>query len=335
MRKLVLLSLVMAVFIGCKTTTHNDFFIGMDYSTRNAASVNSVGLGFQGRPMFSDKVGLAYQVGFLIPTMFDYQANGFMFDKSNMENGFGISGFVAPSFELLNHKDKIGLFISPGINFNTLVLTHHTEIGSGYSSKILTDTLGMSTMGIGVDVSSDFYLGKYFMMRFGVTMGLDFFTTDTVDVGNINQSYNNGIAQFRIYPKLGIGWRKTKEQKISNRIDMHTPDVYTHTFSEDKPYYQISRLWLADMITDASESIEIEDGELKIIKGELSVGGVMNLKWIDYTIRVQGNTVSIVFSNYRQGTDKYNVFTHGEHKAFKKYTDMMAESLFNYIHNFE
>lgn len=212
MKKLVLLALVIIMFVGCRTTNHNDFFLGMDYSARKDVSSNSVGLGFQGRPMFSEKIGLAYQVGLGFPVMLDYKANGLSIQRSDLPGAVGLTGFVGPSFKVADFNDKIAFFLTPGLNFGMNVFTHDTEVDMGYKTETLTQSLRATTLGVGIDFSSDFYLGKSFMMRLGVTMGLDFFANDTIKFGSIDESYNNGIAQFRVYPKLGIGWRKTREK---------------------------------------------------------------------------------------------------------------------------
>lgn len=337
MKRFSYILVVCILFIGCKTTTHNDFYAGVDYSKRSDAAITSFGLGFQGRPMFSERIGLAYQVGFLFPMVVDYQVNGLSVQRNDLSGAFGMNGFIAPSFKVLDINERISLFVSPGLNTGVTLLTKHEEVGTSYSKDTITHEIGMATLGVGVDVSTDFYLGKYFFMRLGVLLGLDFLSSDTIKFGGISDNSNNAVAQFRAYPKLGIGWRKTKEQKQANRILVNSPQVYEYEIKADKPYYKIVLLWLADTINDSKSSIDFQDEELQIVKGTANTGNVstLNLKWYDYTIRIIDNSVTISFSNFRQGSERVPVFTTAEYKSFEKHTESMAQSLFNYLDAFQ
>lgn len=337
MKRFSYILVVCILFIGCKTTTHNDFYTGIDYSKRSDAAITNFGLGFQGRPMFSERIGLVYQVGFLFPMAVDYQTNGLQLQRNDFSSGFGINGFIAPSFKVFDINDKISLFVSPGLNTGVTLLTKQEELRNSYIKDTITHQIGMSTLGIGVDVSTDFYLGKYFFMRLGVLLGLDFLSSDTIEFEGITDNTNKGVAQFRVYPKFGIGWRKTKEQKQANKILVNSPQVYEYKIKADKPYYKIILLWLADTINDSKSSIDFKDEELQIVKGTVNTGNIstLNLKWYDYTIRIIDNSITISFSNFRQGSERVPVFTAAEYKSFEKHTESMAQSLFNYLDTFQ
>lgn len=212
MKRFRYILVVCILFIGCKTTTHNDFYAGVDYSKRSDVAITSFGLGFQGRPMFSEHIGLAYQVGFLIPMAVDYQAYGLSVRRNDLSSGIGIHGFIAPSFKVLDINERISLFVSPGLNIGQISLTKHGEVKTSYYTHTGTHEIVMNTLGIGVDISTDFYLGKYFFMRLGVMFGLDLLSSDSVYFADVSDSPTIGVAQFRAYPKLGIGWRKIKKQ---------------------------------------------------------------------------------------------------------------------------
>lgn len=212
MRRLSLILAAYALLAGCKTTTYNDFYVGVDYSKRSDVSITSFGLGFQGRPMFSERIGLVYQVGFLLPMAVDYRAYGLSVRRDNLSSGVGIHGFIAPSFKVLDINEKISLFVSPGLNTGQIFLTKNGEVETFDHIRRETHEIDMNTLGIGVDISTDFYLGKYFFMRFGVLLGLDLLSSDSVYFGDLLDSSTHGVTQFRAYPKLGIGWRRTKEQ---------------------------------------------------------------------------------------------------------------------------
>lgn len=123
--------------------------------------------------------------------------------------------------------------------------------------------------------------------------------------------------------------------KGTEKIDKTAPQVYEYTLAEDKPYYKVTLLWLADTINDSRSSIEFKDEDMKIIKGTVAIPTMMYPKWFDYTIRITDTTVTMSCSNFRQGTDKVPIFTNGEYNSFKKDTSSFAQSLFNYLDTFQ
>lgn len=94
--------------------------------------------------------------------------------------------------------ERFGLNITPGLHLGYLLSS--TNVASTFSFVI----------GLGADVSADFYLAKRFYLNGGISFSYDFYSIGSTTVatprGNVSVSNSGGVSTFMFQPRLGIGF---------------------------------------------------------------------------------------------------------------------------------
>lgn len=117
--------------------------------------------------------------------------------RNAYESLFGYEMLMGPAIMPIR-GERFGLNITPGLHLGYLLGS--TNVTSTSSFMI----------GLGADVSADFYLAKHFYLNGGITLSYDFYsfgsTTVATPIGNVSVSNSGGVSTFMFQPRLGIGF---------------------------------------------------------------------------------------------------------------------------------
>ena len=149
---------------------------------------HGLGIGIDIREMFTDIVGLYGHIGVNLPMAARYSSGNFSFDykRSDFNSLFGMEIYIGPAFMPIK-QENLTLNVSPVLHFGMLM------------AKNSLDDSGLGMIGLGADVSVDYYFTEKFFLTAGVLASFDFLQI----LGNDYSSPMN----FLIKPKLGIGFR--------------------------------------------------------------------------------------------------------------------------------
>lgn len=176
---------------------------GVESSTVNniktKTNMSGFALGLESRSMLSDMVGMGVKFGFFWPQSMSLTQNNVTYNvhRSDYKSLFGYEMLLGPAIMPVR-GERFGLNITPGLHLGYLLSS--TNAASTFSFMI----------GLGADVSADFYLAKHFYLNGGIALSYDFYsfglTTVATPRGNVSVSNSGGVSTFMFQPRLGIGF---------------------------------------------------------------------------------------------------------------------------------
>lgn len=176
---------------------------GVESSTVNniktKTNMSGFALGLESRSMLSDMVGMGVKFGFFWPQSMSLTQNNVTYNvhRSDYKSLFGYEMLLGPAIMPVR-GERFGLNITPGLHLGYLLSS--TNAASTFSF----------TIGLGADVSADFYLTKHFYLNGGISFSYDFYsigsTTVATPIGNVSVSNSGGVSTFMFQPRLGIGF---------------------------------------------------------------------------------------------------------------------------------
>ena len=204
MRRMLVLLLAVVSLAGCKSVGMYDFGAGGSISRNESVDTAGAVFGFHGRNMFNSVVGIDYTADVVFDMNISAKggAGGEQVALVGARNGLGMGASVGPAFRLFGAGDWFALMASPVFRMSFLGLNEEKE---------KMPQLNMLGAGVGLNLSSDFYLGSNFYMRVGFDLGVEWSKLQYVDNEFMihNSVYKDaGIgARFVMYPRIGFGWR--------------------------------------------------------------------------------------------------------------------------------
>lgn len=176
---------------GVESTTVNNI--------KTKANMSGFALGLETRSMIGEKVGMGVKFGFFWPQSMSLTQNNVTYNvhRSDYKSLFGYEMLLGPAIMPVR-GERFGLNITPGLHLGYLLSS--TNAASTFSFMI----------GLGADVSADFYLTKHFYLNGGISFSYDFYSIGSTTVatprGNVSVSNSGGISTFMFQPRLGIGF---------------------------------------------------------------------------------------------------------------------------------
>ncbi len=175
-------------------------------NTREATSSIVIGMGM--RQMFRERLGFGMNVGFLIPLRKSYTLEATVGTHSDNEKfSFGLDDFHFP----LGVDVMAGLVYMPIRTFRwNLSLTHgfHLNWINVSTSKV---GLAQGVLGLGTEISADFYFKRDFYLNCGVVLTYDFysFADSAVNLAGrqVKSSRHGATTYLSCRPKIAIGYR--------------------------------------------------------------------------------------------------------------------------------
>lgn len=213
MKKIVLIGLLVLIgsciyAAGAKEGSQYLTITGGYHGGVESATVNNIktktntsgfALGLESRSMLSDMVGMGVKFGFFWPQSMSLTQNNVTYNvhRSDYKSLFGYEMLLGPAIMPIR-GERFGLNITPGLHLGYLLSS--TNVASTFSFMI----------GLGADVSADFYLTKHFYLNGGISFSYDFYsigsTTVATPIGNVSVSNSGGVSTFMFQPRLGIGF---------------------------------------------------------------------------------------------------------------------------------
>lgn len=176
---------------GVESTTVNNI--------KTKTNMSGFALGLETRSMIGEKVGMGVKFGFFWPQSMSLTQNNVTYNvhRSDYKSLFGYEMLLGPAIMPVR-GERFGLNITPGLHLGYLLSS--TNAASTFSFMI----------GLGADVSADFYLTKHFYLNGGISFSYDFYsigsTTVATPIGNVSVSNSGGVSTFMFQPRLGIGF---------------------------------------------------------------------------------------------------------------------------------
>lgn len=176
---------------GVESTTVNNI--------KTKTNMSGFALGLETRSMIGEKVGMGVKFDFFWPQTMRTTQGGITIDvdRSDYKSLFGYEMLLGPAIMPVR-GERFGLNITPGLHLGYLLSS--TNAASTFSFMI----------GLGADVSADFYLTKHFYLNGGISFSYDFYSIGSTTVatprGNVSVSNSGGVSTFMFQPRLGIGF---------------------------------------------------------------------------------------------------------------------------------
>ena len=166
---------------------------------KTKTNMSGFALGLETRSMIGEKVGMGVKFGFFWPQTMRTTQGGITIDvdRSDYKSLFGFEVLAGPAIMPVR-GERFGLNITPGVHLGYLL--SNTELAATFAFMI----------GLGADVSADFYLTKHFYLNGGISFSYDFYSIGSTTVatprGNVSASNSGGVSTFMFQPRLGIGF---------------------------------------------------------------------------------------------------------------------------------
>lgn len=230
MRRMFVLLLAVVSLAGCRSVGMYDFGAGGSISKNESVDTAGAVFGFHGRNMFNGVVGIDYTFDITSDFAIDAKggAGGEQVALVGARNGLGMGTSIGPAFRLFGAGDWFALLASPVFRMSFL--------GLGEAEEEMPQ-LNMFGAGIGLNLSSDFYLGSNFYMRVGFDLGVEWSKLEYLDNEFMihDSVYEDaGIgARFVMYPRIGIGWRTGGVKKKESLEAAATKDSYQLPYGTD------------------------------------------------------------------------------------------------------
>lgn len=230
---MLVLLLAVVSLAGCRSVGMYDFGAGGNISKNESVDTAGAVFGFHGRNMFNSVIGIDYTADITSAFAIDAKggAGGEQVALVGARNGLGMGTSVGPAFRLFGAGDWFALMASPVFRMSFLGFNEEKE---------KMPQLNMLGAGVGLNLSSDFYLGSSFYMRVGFDLGVEWSKLEYLDNEFMihDSVYKDaGIgARFVMYPRIGIGWRTggpkdTGKSGVKSRYRL-PPGTNTLTYGE-------------------------------------------------------------------------------------------------------
>ena len=178
----------------------------VEINMREATSSIAIGMGI--RQMFREQLGFGMNVGFFIPLRKSYPLEATVGTHSDSKKfSFGLDDFYFP----LGGDVMAGLVYMPVRTFRwNLSLTHgfHLNFVNASTSKV---GLAQIVLGLGTEISADFYFKRDFYLNCGVVLTYDFYSLvdSTINLAGrqVKYSRHGATAYLSCRPKIAIGYR--------------------------------------------------------------------------------------------------------------------------------
>lgn len=177
---------------------------GVEHGTINnvktKTDMSGFALGLETRSMIGEKVGMGVKFDFYWPQSLTISAGGLSetVNRTAYKSLFGYNILLGPAIMPIR-GERFGLNITPGLHLGYIISNTNTATTFGFM------------IGVGADVSADFYLAEHFYLNGGLSLSYDFFSIGNTVVatprGNVTVSNTGGVSTFMFQPRLGIGFR--------------------------------------------------------------------------------------------------------------------------------
>lgn len=217
MKKIFVLSflVILCIFIfnGCASGSSFDFDVGGSISKNETLDTAGAVFGFHGRSMGASFIGFDYNFDIIADKNFVKQDTNNQIGIVDNSTSSGIAIAVGPAFRLFQVKERFAMFASPVFRFSMMNMQKPNDNISHFT---------LESVGGGVNLSSDFYLGTGFHLRIGFDIGaqMDNLKASSSSYSTYEAASENTKLGVRMvmYPRLGIGWYIPKNEPRTQPI---------------------------------------------------------------------------------------------------------------------
>lgn len=169
-------------------------------NVKTKTDMSGFALGVETRSMLGEKVGMGVKFGFFWPQKMSLTQNNITYnvDRSDYKSLFGYEMLLGPAIMPVR-GDRLGVNIMPGVHLGYMISNTNTAATFAFM------------IGLGADISADFYLAEHFYLNGGISLSYDFYSFGSTTVatyrGNTTVSNSGGVSTFMFQPRLGIGFR--------------------------------------------------------------------------------------------------------------------------------